>query len=178
MDAFVSLGSTFSPSDDLVAQLNKFVCLMYGDKTSENVNKCRFALFKLGKCSDDMLPRTCESLLQHIRRTNYQAAIWRQCLDAEMDIPPPGCHGWWIVDGVLKIVWMTRPPAPDSILEFIHCGCKTGCETHRCSCKKAMMQCTDVCTCAGCMNAAIDDEQSDEEMEEEEELGLDMDDDI
>jgi hypothetical protein len=40
------------------------------------------------------------------------------------------------------------------------------------------MQCTDVCNCAGCMNAAIDDEQSDEEMEEEEELGLDMDDDI
>ena len=94
-----------------------------------------------------------------------------------MDIPPPGCHGWRIVDGELKIVWMTSPPAPDSILEFIHCGCKTGCETQRCSCKKAMMRCTDICTCAGCMNAEFDDEQSDEEKEEEE-LDLDIDDDF
>ena len=90
MDAFVSFGSTFSPSDDLVAQLNNFVCLMYGDKTSEKVSKYRFTLLKLGKCSDDMLPPTCERLLQHIRRPNYQAAIWRQCLEAEMDIPPSG----------------------------------------------------------------------------------------
>lgn len=100
-----------------------------------------------------------------------------------MSIPPPGCHGWQIVDGELQIVWMTRPPAPDSILEFIHCGCKTGCKTQRCSCRKATIQCTDVCTCAGCENAVItDDEQSDEEIDEDidegEALDLDMDDEL
>ena len=72
----------------------------------------------------------------------------------------PGCHGWRIVDGELKIVRMTRPPTPDSMLEFIYCGRKTGCEIQRCSCKKAMMRYTDVFSCAGCMNAEFDDEQS------------------
>ena len=85
----MALGSTFPPSDELVEQLNRFVCLMYGDKTSENVNECRFALFKSGKCPHDLLPPTSDSLLQHVRRANYQAAIWLRCLDAEMGIPPP-----------------------------------------------------------------------------------------
>lgn len=71
VDTFASLGSTFPPSEDLVRQLNKFVCLVYGDKASENANKCRFTLFKSGKCSDDMLPPTCDSLVQHIYRANY-----------------------------------------------------------------------------------------------------------
>ena len=75
-------------------------------------------------------------------------------------------------------MWMTRPMALDSILEFIHCGCKTGCETQRCSRKKAMMQCTDICTCAGFMNAEFDDEQSGKEKEEEKGLDLDIDNDF
>lgn len=141
---------------------------MYGDNTSENSNQCRFALFKLGKCSDDVLPPTCDSLLQHLRRANYQAAIWRQCLDATMIIPAVSDHGWRVENGELKIVWMTCLPAPDSILECIHCGCKTGCTNMRCSCKKAGMLCTDVCGCVGCTNAKGDDDQDDDDLDDEE----------
>jgi hypothetical protein len=161
----------FAPSDDMIAKLNKFVCLMYGDKTSEDVNKCRFALFKQGKCSDDQLPPTCDSLLQHICHANYQAAIWLQSLDAEMTIPPIDENGWRLYDGELHIVWMTTPPAPDSLLECINCGCKTGCKTQRCSCMKGVLQCTDVCTCVGCTNGKDSDELS----EVEDDIGLDTD---
>lgn len=173
VDTFVSIGSTFSLSGDIVAQLNKFVCLLYRDKTSTNANGCRFALFKWGKCSDNMLPPTCDSLLQHIRRANYQTAIWRQSLDTEMSIPSPHQHGWRVVNGELEIVLMMHPPALDSILQCIHCGCKTGCNTQHCACKKSLLQCTDACTCLGCTNKD-DDEQSDDEQELEE-VGFDTD---
>ena len=151
----------------MIAKLNKFLCLMYGDKTSEDVNKCRFALFKQGKCSDDQLPPTCDSLLQHICRANYQAAIWLQSLEAEMTIPPIDENGWRLYDGELHIVWMTTPPAPDSLLECINCGCKTGCKTQRCSCMKGVLQCTDVC----CTNGKDSDELS----EVVDDIGLDTD---
>ena len=32
------LGKDFPPSDDLINELNKFTCLLYGDKTSKDVN--------------------------------------------------------------------------------------------------------------------------------------------
>ena len=60
-NSFRSLENAFPPSEELVLQLNRFVCLLYGDKNSKNVNKCRFSLFKSGKCSDDQLPPTCDS---------------------------------------------------------------------------------------------------------------------
>ena len=52
-ESFFMLGSTFPPSDDLVSELNKFTCLLYGDRTSSNVDECRYSMFKSGKCSDD-----------------------------------------------------------------------------------------------------------------------------
>ena len=39
-NSFRSLGNAFPPSEELVLQLNRFVCLLYADKNSENVNKC------------------------------------------------------------------------------------------------------------------------------------------
>ncbi len=96
---------TFKTLGELVEQFNRFVCLMYGNKILENVNECRFALFKLGKCSDDLLLPTSDSLLQHIRRANYQTAIWLRCLDAQMEIPPPNGNGWHSHEGQLEIVW-------------------------------------------------------------------------
>ena len=48
----------------------------------------------------------------------------------------------------LAIILMTIPPAPDSILKFIHCNCNTGCGTKRCSCVKAGLDCTELCKCS------------------------------
>ena len=68
-----------------------------------------------------------------------------------MNLPPP-VGGWKIVDGRLEIAWMTRPSAPDSLIECVSCKCKTGCKTQRCSCRKSELQCTDVCGCSDCSN--------------------------
>jgi hypothetical protein len=75
-----------------------------------------------------------------------------------MEIPPPNENGWRSREGQLEIVWMTLPPAPDSVLECVNCGCKTGCKMQQCSCNKAGLQCTDVCNCEGCANIEEDED--------------------
>ena len=36
------------------------------------------------------------------------------------------------------------------------CGCRTGCSTARCKCKKNNHQCGPGCKCVGCTNVSID----------------------
>ena len=152
IESFSLLGQTFPPSDRLISELSRFVCLLYGDAASVDVNICGYNLFKLGKCSDDLLPPTYDSLVKHIERVSYQSAIWSRCLLPNPIIPSPIGNGWRLSNGELEVVWMTRPPAPDSLLDCVNCKCKTGCQTQRCSCNKANLNCTELCSCCDCCN--------------------------
>ena len=61
----------------------------------------------------------------------------------------------------LNIKWGTMESAPDSILEYVMCRCKKGCNTKRCSCKKADLQCTELCQCGECENMESTETDSD-----------------
>ena len=69
-----------------------------------------------------------------------------------MNIPSSVGNGWILDSTDYKILWMTRPAAPDSLLEVVKCTCKTGCKTQRCSCLKAQLKCCDLCSCENCSN--------------------------
>lgn len=44
---------------------------------------------------------------------------------------------------------MTKPPAPQPLLNMISCNCKKGC-TNNCGCRKAGLKCSAVCRhCSG-----------------------------
>ena len=44
----------------------------------------------------------------------------------------------------------------DDLLEFVNCGCKSGCDSNRCGCKRAKLQCTELFKCrTDCINATI-----------------------
>ena len=109
VQSFCDLGKSSILSEDLVISLNAFVCLLYGDKSSKTADECTYALFKAGKCSDDTLPPNYDSLQQHIKRANLQAAAWNRCLSPQLQLPPPVSNGWKLTDGQLEIPWMTRP---------------------------------------------------------------------
>ena len=50
-------------------------------------------------------------------------------------------------------------PAPDHLLEFVNCSCKSVCDLNRCACKRANLQCTELCKYrTDCKNATIDSE--------------------
>ena len=43
----------------------------------------------------------------------------------------------------------TQLPAPESVLHLVKCGCKKQCRYERCSCRKASLNCSDICGCSG-----------------------------
>ena len=143
--------------------------VLYGDKRSSSVNECRYALFKAGKCSDEVLPPTGDSLLKHVERANYQAGTWSRCLTAKMTIPSPIGNGWQLSNEGIEIHWMTHHPAPDSLLKCANCKCKTGCQTKRCSCQKSGLKCTELCSCVACQNTdAHENEEHEENLSDDE----------
>ena len=69
-------------------------------------------------------------------------------------------HGWKVEDERVSIQWVNLAPAPDSILAFVNCSCKKGCENNRCSCFRTNMQCSDLCKRSG-SNASKNSESVD-----------------
>ena len=76
----------------------------------------------------------------------------------------------------------TLQPAPDAVLYRVKCGCGMGkCGNNKCSCPRAGLMCTDLCSCSNndtgeacdvvnmIENDSSDDETSDEKDDDSEE---------
>ena len=151
------LGHAFTVTDDLMQGIEKFVCQLYGSSEHSSINDLRYNMFCLKAAQSSQLPPCQDALSLHVSRANYQAAIWRCSLLARPDVPSPMQHGWQLVDGELRIHWMTQQPAPAELLELVSCGCKTGCVSRRCSCSKASLPCTPACSCSNCDNHQVEE---------------------
>ena len=169
LETFSSLGTSLTKD---LPSLNHYVCQLYGHKETDDVNRVRFVIFKSGKFSEESLPPTEDSLLLHTRRANYQAYIWRNAVTPILRLPSASDHGWEVSNDGLEITWTSLPVAPDSLLSFISCGCKSGCSSNRCSCKKASLKCSDLCKCKDCENG--NGETSLEDDTEEVDYNLEM----
>ena len=106
------------------------------------------------------LPPTSASVKYHSLRVYYQVQEW---LGGEM---PSVDWGWKVSAGKLMPIMTDLHPAPQKFLEVVRCGCKPGCDTMRCSCRKHGMSCSTACSeCRGvCANTLSDiDSESDED---------------
>ena len=66
--------------------------------------------------------------------------------------------GWYVRDDKFFPKTMDQNYAPDKLLEVVHCSCKTGCTTLRCTCKRSGLSCTYIrgsCQTDGCPNSAM-----------------------
>ncbi|XP_070183812.1 uncharacterized protein [Littorina saxatilis] len=131
------------------ALLERYVVLLY-DRTSNfpDVNSARGHLFaKVGRQIDN-IPPTSEALLQHARRAVYQGGhIWGQAEVATPSLPNPGDWGWQFVNGAWQPFWTALDEASKTCRELWKCGCKKGCKSMRCRCRKAVLKCTALCKC-------------------------------
>ena len=87
-------------AEEWMSTLERFVVLLY-DRTSSSssVNEARKQLFTRKARNFDALPPTRDSLLEHVKRTAYQAGhIWGQALMPNPPIPSP--QDW---DGYRKV---------------------------------------------------------------------------
>ena len=125
------------------------------------------------KIFEELLPPTEDVLLLHIKRSNYQAYIWRHSMGNFLNMPDPRIHGW-VFNGQnddLEVRGMSLPLALDRILCFVNCFYAKGCSTARCCCKKAsFIGCSDLSRCKECQNNSL--ETKEEELKELEDQWL------
>ena len=162
-------------------KLEAYTSLLYAPKTSSTkINDLRYHLFcaKKGEIESHQLPPCRDCLEKHALRANYQAGIWRRCLEQNPQVPSPVGRGWKIekegADNQLVVHWMDEQPAPQAVLDLLACNCPRKCELPRCECMANGLKCTDMCRLPDCENQAstLNNEESadeqDEEMEDDE----------
>jgi len=159
--AFSQVGRNWSLS--VFNILQDFTCRLYATRSqTKEVNELRYQLFraKNGDVESGQLPPCEDCLHMHALRANYQTAIWRRCLENTPSIPNPSDgHGWTDRDGHLEISWMTGPPAPDVVLEFMSCKCITVCKLPGCRCLANGLECMAMCKLQYCDNMTELEEQ-------------------
>eukprot|EP00794_Sanderia_malayensis_P002342 gene2342-2695_t len=166
---FGVIGDDFEFDGDLFEIIQEFVCTLYGLKSLSDVNEARYKKFCSSKRKipePQQLPPTSDELLQHCKRVSYVAGIVKRAFEPNPEVPSLHGFGWKINSDALEIEWMTKSPAPDSILELVSCNCKKAkCATQNCVCVSHGLKCTDMCGCTNCNNdlEEEDDDVSDSE---------------
>ncbi|KAG1701346.1 hypothetical protein GQR58_004811 [Nymphon striatum] len=151
----------------MTAGENALVCL-YNGQPGETLNKLRLQRFcqkvstSTVRVEPRTLPPTSASAKQHCLRVYVQVQQWKGVgMDANG-------WGWAIRDERMVPVMTEMKPAPDYLLDAIHCGCNTDCSTRRCSCRKHNLECSTACSeCKGlhCSNVTLPEPESDPEEE-------------
>lgn len=125
------VGDEWEVSEETICELESFTCAMYGHSRFTNINELRLFMLKT-KCgnSDKLsvsnnvdiasLPPCRDSLEQHVRRVNYQVAIWKKANIAIPEIPhPTDGHGWVHRDGHMEPLWTRTEILPQTLVDII-----------------------------------------------------------
>ena len=120
IQCFEEFGNSWDLSDEMKINLELFVCKLFSSKKKQ-VNEVRLEIFmekhtlqnKLIYLS--VLPPCQSSLLLHMDRANYVAAMWKRTMHATLDSPEITNHGWNI-DGSINWVVDTFP---ENIIDMI-----------------------------------------------------------
>ncbi|KAG1678943.1 hypothetical protein GQR58_013119 [Nymphon striatum] len=144
----------------------KYLVSILKDDPEETLDQLRLQRFHQKVATNknavqpETLPPTSAATKYHSLRVYYQVQVWK----GVTNISPQG-YGWTVVDGKLIPFQCDLDVAPKMLLEVVRCNCKAGCETQRCSCRKAGLDCSTGCgQCKGiCLNmsAQITDDVDD-----------------
>lgn len=119
-EAFKKLGNADKVEQDVVNQLEAFVCALYGKHNLSDVNEARLAIFqqsyapksntgpldKLRGVNPSLLPPCKATLAQKIKRTNYVVALWKSACTSTGKPPfGPVGHGWTLDGSRYKVLW-------------------------------------------------------------------------
>lgn len=128
--------------------LGRYVVLLY-DRTSSclTVDEARKQLFTRKSRWFNSIPPTRNALLQHVKRTAYQAShICGLALIASPLVPSPRYWGCITDSGEWRPLCTTLPEITKSCQELVKCGCKKGCRGG-CGCRRVSLRCTTLCAC-------------------------------
>ena len=174
ISALGALGTSSGLDDENCAALEAFICRVNNTQTSiSKVSQLRWWMFMKKQVESGKLPPTSAALKQAILHAHYQAIVWYNDTIAHPNIPSPERCGWTLEEDGWTPIMTTQLPAPESVLQLGKCGCKTKCQSKRCSSQRAGLPCTDICCCSDeenpCENVLkdTDNTEDDENMDEE-----------
>ena len=131
------------------------------------VNELRYQMFRSrrGEMESAQLQPCEDTLKQHTRRANYQAAIWRRRLVNSPETPNPSQGQPTSEDGSLVINWMTGSPAPQVVLSLLSCKCDRTCRPNDYTCIVNGLKCTAACKLQTCSNIGDDDKPENDQQD-------------
>lgn len=148
LEALQKLGTSDLVPDDVLHQLEIFICRVYKASTlTKSLAELRWSMFTAKQALGDKLPPTRGSLVPAIKRANLQAFVWSKDDEPNAVIPNPVGHGWYLEEGVLTPVMCEEPCAPESLLQLIRCSCLKNRCSPPCKCLANNMPCTEMCSC-------------------------------
>ena len=166
LQTFANLG--MKPLDENIEKhLTEFVLQLYMKSRAKRVatlGALRWYLFSKNQTESNKLPPTRKALQQMMMRAHFTAMQWKSSHLQHPNLPDPNNYGWkWDLNReIFDPVMTTNPPAPESTIELTACGCKTGCKSDRCRCRKNKFVCTEMCRCKECENTENDNYESDD----------------
>lgn len=124
-EALTELGKVWGLSPELTDKLEELTCLLCSsNRITMNVNELIYQPFcsRRGEIESHQHPPCRDCLVKHAKRANYQVAIWKWCLEKELQVPTLVGQGWKMEheDGIAKLVvdWIVVKAAPEAILEL------------------------------------------------------------
>lgn len=94
ISALAELGQAAHPNEEIVAAIEKFVCLLYQPRTAiTTVKELRWFLFKKKQAQSDRLPPTQAAFYQAIIRAHYQLMVWNSDRVTNPALPSPQQYG-------------------------------------------------------------------------------------
>lgn len=133
-------------SEAILASACKYACALYGKKDfNGSLDELRCHLFKTKKSDIRSLPPTSDAFGLHLRRALYQIIIWKRATQPTLSLPLATDFGRNTENGYLLATRMTKSPKPN--LPSTKCNCQKDKCRSRCPCRKAGVQCTNLCKC-------------------------------
>ena len=155
-------------TNQIIAAGEREIVSLYNGQKNDSLDKLKCQRFKekVVKCSKEIqaqaLPPTSNAAKYHSLRVFHQISEWMgKSLDAT-------AYGWRKKDGKFLPVKTDVPPAPNYLLEVIHCNCKTGCSTLKCTCRRHGLEYTFACgdckgsSCSNAVDPQVNEAESDE----------------
>lgn len=131
---FQELGQSWEVTDDLFLQLQQFTCQMYRTKSGKvskvDELRCSMLLEKCGGADKKLdakknfdlssLPPPEVCLREHVKRVNYQVAIWKRGHVPNPEIPSPADdNGWVMVNGTIEPKWYEGESLPPQLADIL-----------------------------------------------------------
>lgn len=155
----MTLQNPEATDDEVCAATCDLLMALYCGKTGDRLANlryeeyCKMSLSK--RFQPERLPPSESAAHMHGRRVHLQAVLWGTLDNSSLKATD---WGWQVHKNCLIPIKLIGDIAPQDVLKFVRCNCKTNCSSALCSCRKNGLHCVSACGhCHGtdCTNAGL-----------------------